>query len=146
MYYHYARQNFPDTVNLRQLIWANGPRPGLLYSPAEDGHFHPDSERDCWKDHRAAEKSQAFEKQMHADAFLGFDFVGYHSYAKRRYYELLHTDIDSFCKNFVKPNLNMTTCSWNEYRNESMFSYNNHETTQSDWWQGCLCLQLMKRI
>lgn len=28
MYFHFARQKFPGTVNLRPLIWANGPKYG----------------------------------------------------------------------------------------------------------------------
>ena len=33
LYFQYARIFFPQTVNLRPLLWANGPRPGLLYWP-----------------------------------------------------------------------------------------------------------------
>ncbi len=32
---------------------------------------------------------EAFEKQLEADRFQGYDYVGYHAYAKRRYYELV---------------------------------------------------------
>ena len=31
----------------------------------------------------------AFEKQMAADRLQGYDFVGYHGYAKRRYFEMV---------------------------------------------------------
>lgn len=146
MYFHYARQKFPDTLNIRQLKWANGPKMGMLYTPPQDGHFHADSNRDVWTDHRAKEKKEAFEKQRHADSMLGFDFIGYHSYAKRRYYELVHTDIDSFCSSSRKPNINMTTCSWTNYQNENHFSYKDHETNQTAWWSNCLCWNLLHRV
>jgi hypothetical protein len=32
---------------------------------------------------------EALEKQIEADRFQGYDYVGYHAYAKRRYYELV---------------------------------------------------------
>jgi len=34
LYFQYARIFFPQTLNLRPLLWANGPRPGLLFWPA----------------------------------------------------------------------------------------------------------------
>ena len=30
-----------------------------------------------------------FEKQRYADEAVGFDFIAYHGYARRRYYELI---------------------------------------------------------
>ena len=32
---------------------------------------------------------EAFDKQMEADRAQGYDFVGYHAYAKRRYFEMV---------------------------------------------------------
>ena len=33
LYFQYARLFFPSTIIMRPLLWANGPRPGLLYWP-----------------------------------------------------------------------------------------------------------------
>lgn len=32
---------------------------------------------------------EALEKQMRSDAAQGYDYVAYHNYAKRRYYEIV---------------------------------------------------------
>lgn len=32
---------------------------------------------------------EAFERQMHADRLQGYHYIGYHAYAKRRYYEMV---------------------------------------------------------
>ena len=149
MYFHYARQKFPETVNLRQLLWANGPKYGMLYTPNRGKSLHPDSNRDCWIDHTGTEKEEAFKKQLYADEHIGFDFVGYHSYAKRRYYELVHTDIDEFCKGGARPRAALTSCSWKGYnnsKNEGNFSYYNQTTNQTTWWAGCLCWNLLNRV
>ena len=150
MYFHYARQKFPETVNLRQLLWANGPKYGMLYSPSKGNSLHADSNRDCWTDHRETDKADAFQKQLYADAHVGFDFVGYHSYAKRRYYELVHTDIDEFCKGGARPVAAFTSCSWKGYNNNSIddekFVYHQHETNKTAWWRGCLCWNLLNRV
>jgi hypothetical protein len=39
LYFQYARVFFPDTVSLRPLLWANGPKPGLLFWPDEKSHM-----------------------------------------------------------------------------------------------------------
>ncbi len=38
---------------------------------------------------------EAFEKQIHADFMQGYDYVGYHAYAKRRYYEMVQRKLDN---------------------------------------------------
>ena len=149
MYFHYARQKFPETVNLRQLLWANGPKYGMLYTPNRGKSLHPDSNRDCWTDHTESEKEEAFEKQLYADEHVGFDFVGYHSYAKRRYYELVHTDIDEFCHGRAPPLAILTSCSWNGYNHSQHldeFSYFSQTTNKTVWWTGCLCWNLLNRV
>ncbi len=40
---------------------------------------------------------EAFDKQIDADRFQGYDYVGYHAYAKRRYYELVQRKSFLFC-------------------------------------------------
>jgi hypothetical protein len=32
---------------------------------------------------------EAFGRQMRADSLQGYDYIGYHAYAKRRYFELV---------------------------------------------------------
>ncbi len=57
LYFNYARQKFPETINFRPLLWANGPMPGLLYWPAaiEEGKYQPDKNRNNWLNHRQSE-------------------------------------------------------------------------------------------
>ena len=31
MYFHFASQNYPETAAIRQLIWTNGPKPGIQF-------------------------------------------------------------------------------------------------------------------
>lgn len=33
LYFHFASQKYPHTMNIRHLLWANGPKPGMLYTP-----------------------------------------------------------------------------------------------------------------
>jgi hypothetical protein len=35
---------------------------------------------------------KAFERQLTSDRAQGYDYVGYHSYAKRRYYEMVQRE------------------------------------------------------
>ena len=37
LYFHYARRKFPESVNVRQLYWANGPGPRSVVECASDG-------------------------------------------------------------------------------------------------------------
>jgi hypothetical protein len=57
LYFNYARQKFPETINFRPLLWANGPMPGLLYWPGTitEGKFEPDKSRNNWLNHRQNE-------------------------------------------------------------------------------------------
>lgn len=54
LYFNYARNKYPQTLNFRPLLWANGPMPGLLYWPAEesDGKLVPDRHKHVWLGHR----------------------------------------------------------------------------------------------
>ena len=99
----------------------------MLYNPPSDGKLHPDSFRDIWLDHKVNESNHAiinlqlllyviivliiiiyeskeedaFVKQIHADASQGYDFIAYHNYGKRRYYELVHSKQDTLTKNLL---------------------------------------------
>eukprot|EP01041_Mallomonas_annulata_P012505 gene12505-26344_t len=55
IYLHYARQKFPDTVTLRPLAWANGPRPGMLYWPSQPGVSFNHGDRNSWTGFRHAQ-------------------------------------------------------------------------------------------
>lgn len=58
MYLNYARQKFPETVNIRPLLWANGPMPGLLFWPNQiDKGIVSDGPKHNYKNHRQAESN-----------------------------------------------------------------------------------------
>ena len=67
-------------------MWANGPRPGLVYSPPKGSTDLSDYEKKNYLSLESAEGS--LEKQSFIDRWKGYDYVGYHSYARRRYFEL----------------------------------------------------------
>ena len=66
---------------------------------------------------------------MEADALQGFDYVGYHNYAKRRYFELVGHDIDEMCKGTALPD--NSTCSWN--------GLDQKKRKKQDWFKNCAC-------
>lgn len=74
LYFHFARQKYPTSVSLRQLYWANGPGPRSVVEC---------SFVDRWPEGviRAAKHPTDASVVDHA---AGYDFVAYHSYAKRR--------------------------------------------------------------
>lgn len=143
LYFNYARTKFPQTVELRPLLWANGPRPGLLYwvDPSDEPVvplLSADTAKYKWKSYKKSEELKVFHQQMEADRIAGFDYIGYHTYAKRRYYELHKGDLEHLCKGVAKP-FN-TTCS---YRGLSMEELRPDRTPQN-WFAGCGCF--MARI
>ncbi|KAJ8600981.1 hypothetical protein CTAYLR_006325 [Chrysophaeum taylorii] len=74
LYFHFAGHKFPDSILVRQLYWANGPGPRSVVEC---------SSIDRWPDAKirpAKHDADAIE----VDARAGYDFVAYHSYAKRR--------------------------------------------------------------
>lgn len=75
LYFHFARMRFPDSVKLRQLYWANGPGPRSVVECATEGDRWPDA-----KIRRAEDDDDA----LRVDTAAGYDYVAYHSYAKRR--------------------------------------------------------------
>ena len=138
MYFSYARTKFPETVKLRPLLWANGPMPGTIYWPDPNDPIpilSSDSPKHKWLPNRHSkdEELQILERQMAADAIAGFDFIGYHGYAKRRYFELPRTDIETLCGDSKAP-FN-TTCS---YRGLDTLELRPDRTPQ-DWFVDCGC-------
>lgn len=87
LYINYAMKFWPDTVKLRHLTFANGPRPGLVTNGGDES-----SMRGTW-----IVEAHGFEKQMAIDKKTGYDYVGYHSYAKRRYYDTPQKSILPYC-------------------------------------------------
>ena len=67
LYFNYALDYHPDTIKLRHLTFANGPRPGMVYTKGDEGHMLGP----VWQPGR-------LEKQMALDQRAGFDYVGYH--------------------------------------------------------------------
>ena len=142
MYFHYARQKWASTVQLRPLLWANGPNMVYQFWPSDTtkDKVPPVCIRKThWKFNRHAKES--FEWQVKADTLSGYDFVGYHSYAHRRYFELRWQDVNasSACSKLqpdtVKPwELSVgsaTSCSWKDY--------NSGVTTEESWFENCAC-------
>ncbi len=56
LYFNYARSKHPETVNIRPLLWANGPAPGLQYWPSvEENKIFADRHKQAWLGHRQSE-------------------------------------------------------------------------------------------
>lgn len=90
LYFNFAISKFPDTVNFRPLLWANGPLPGYVFHPdLKKKLLHADRHKDVWLFYRNPWQMEAFERQIEGDRLSGYHYIGYHSYAKRRYYELV---------------------------------------------------------
>jgi hypothetical protein len=144
IYFHYAKQLWPFTQKLRPLMFANGPSPNKLYWPTDaitDGSIPADSWRRSphWQKATGNQaKTHTFPAQMKADQYSGYDFVAYHKYADRRYYELRNGDVDNgrACKHLPMHHTPQeyypgTTCSWKGFDEEK------HNETL--WFRDCLC-------
>lgn len=154
MYFNYAKTKFPQTIQYRPLLWTNGPAPGHLFWPPEDEPFtnpqtiHGDSYRNNWMGHRQADVMEVLDKQILADAAAGFAFVGYHSYARRRYFELHGVDIEALCgktgdppspsfdRDQASPTTHNSTCSYKGMERENAAGANH---TVESWFAGCGC-------
>lgn len=141
IYFHYARQIFPKTMTIRSLIWANGPKPGLLYWPMTPILKSDHGDKNSWVNAKQATGlgistlREALDWQIAMDENLGFDFIGYHSYAKRRYYEIPIVDISTKCYDYNASSSDInSTCSWKNY----------HHNSTNRWWKGCLCRALLQ--
>lgn len=56
LYFNYARIKFPETVQIRPLMWANGPAPGLQFWPPVDTEgLKSDGPKSHWVGHRQNE-------------------------------------------------------------------------------------------
>jgi hypothetical protein len=103
---------------------------------------------------------KAFEKQISADHAQGYDYVGYHSYARRRYYEMVQRKkiflFVFFCNSFHflyfvfvflffssadflqlcghDPIPFNTTCSWKGFDERV-----DQKRTYESWFQDCGC-------
>ena len=73
LYFHFARTHFPESVNVRQLYWGNGPGPRTVVECGVDA-WPSDTQRGQRRDGEAAA----------VDFAAGYDYIAYHSYAKRR--------------------------------------------------------------
>mmetsp|Transcript_34893 Transcript_34893/g.33184 ORF Transcript_34893/g.33184 Transcript_34893/m.33184 type:complete len:394 (-) Transcript_34893:435-1616(-) len=146
LYFNYARVKHPGTVSLRPLLWTNGPAPGMLFYPNPANILRSDGSKSVYMRHRQREVPEAFDKQMEADRLQGYDYIGYHSYAKRRYNELVGPDSDALCKGVAPPH--NSTCSWRglEELQELSKTHKLNSTivypavrNASDWFKGCAC-------
>lgn len=94
---------------------------------------------------------KAFERQIASDELQGYHYVGYHSYAKRRYYEMVQrkchfscallnginsrlsiADFEALCLGVPKP-VN-TTCSWRGFDERE-----DKKRSEADWFKNCAC-------
>ena len=73
-YFHYARRGTPKSVAVRQLYWANGPGPKTIVECAPEDGWPVGVQRGTRSDGDV----------LRVDADAGYDYVAYHSYAKRR--------------------------------------------------------------
>ena len=145
LYFHFAKKYWRQTVNQKQLLWANGPAIYYQYWPkTTDNSIPADSWRRSshWKFDR--NPANTFPKQCEADALEGYDFVAYHSYASRRYFEIMNSDVDDSpaCTNLPmlhtpQEYYHNTTCSWKNFNEEI------HD--KSKWFENCLCYMFRYR-
>lgn len=93
LYFNFALSRFRETIAFRPLLWANGPLPGYLFWPdwkrVPSQPLHSDKHKPNWLFYKNPWLMEAFERQILGDELSGYHYVGYHSYAKRRYYEMV---------------------------------------------------------
>jgi hypothetical protein len=159
MYFHFAAQKWPQTFTTRPLLWANGPANNRLYWPQPDdkGNLHTDSHvlrygsTSSYRAVRGWDVPKVLPQILEADKLMGYDFVGYHSYANRRYYEMDSNDVNSnsVCDDPIKGRLNENstrTCSWKGFKHFEIDPNMSREELllvkqkrKEDWFKGCLC-------
>lgn len=151
LYFNYARIKYPESVTLRPLLWTNGPSPGMLFDPKPTNKIHSDNGKSTWAGCKIYQIVENFEKQTIADRYQGYDFIGYHAYAKRRYNELVGEDSDILCKDVSQPY--NTTCSWRGLEELNVLREQNSKNSisndylgvarnESDWFRGCGCYMI----
>jgi hypothetical protein len=173
IYFHYARMVWPETMRRRPLLWANGPSVGRRFWPKNDSFYN--NPKKSWKiPVDSVMNSPAWlvlvrdgvknehPMQQKADAISGYDFVGYHSYAKRRYYEMhVHETEKLACSHLpqgIFPEKNTigwpeknTTCSWSGFeKSNKTLAYNKFSDTDDEraklWFRDCICYQFRHRM
>ena len=149
LYFNFAKARYPNTVAHRPLLWANGPAPGLLFWPpaepvpaANPARVHWDGMGNKWKGYRHAETMKVLAMQIAADSSSGFDYIGYHSYAKRRFFQLHAVDVAALCGIDKAP---LGGLAATPARINSTCSYRGLEEPErrnvevSEWFKGCGC-------
>jgi hypothetical protein len=146
LYFHYARIKYPETVTLRPLMWTNGPAPGLLYWPKLSDGLTSDGRKHHWLHHRQRQAGLILDHQILSDRLQGYDYVGYHAYAKRRYSELVGEDLETLCRNVTEPR--NSTCSWRGHEEleishlrmpASEQGLEHRPRSAEDYFKGCAC-------
>jgi hypothetical protein len=64
LYFQFTRKKYPDTISLRPLLWANGPKPGLLYWPNEKTTMKSNFNWQFWK-----QKKNLIIKELQKDFY-----------------------------------------------------------------------------
>jgi hypothetical protein len=90
IYLNFALRFFPETVKFRPLYYTNGPKPNLLYVGCQGIGVEYGNEL-CFR-----QTPLSLKKQIFVDYLMGFDFVAYHWYARRRYSELRSSNISTW--------------------------------------------------
>ena len=147
MYFHWARQKWPETIRLRPLLFANGPSPNRIYWPkTEDGSIPADSWRRSphWQMVHGNNRHEFAATQIRADALSGYDFNAYHPYASRRYFEMMNQDVDNSAACAHLPMMhtpqeyyNDTSCSWKGF---------SEKDDEKLWFRDCLCYMFRYRV
>lgn len=55
LYFNFAMRQYPESIELRMLLWANGPAPGLLFWPEKVEALVSDGYKSSWLNHRQNE-------------------------------------------------------------------------------------------
>jgi len=78
----------------------------------------------CCSELNVSTFEEAFDLQILLDQRLGFDFIGYHGYAKRRYYELMQCTWIIFCSSFDSYCITIFFWSWEFSTQVAFFTFN----------------------
>lgn len=84
LYFNYARNKFPSSVELRPLLWANGPSPGMMYVPSS-GVLESDGPKRNWRSFRIAESK--IKSLVFSLAILAYPMI-------TCYYTIMLYDVD----------------------------------------------------
>ncbi|NDC43294.1 MAG: hypothetical protein EBZ77_17390, partial [Chitinophagia bacterium] len=103
----------------------------------EDG-LASDGPKSVWTGYRREHAQEAFELQIAADKLQGYAYVGYHAYAKRRYFELWDEDIDATCIGSADPAARNSTCAYNGHRAATK-ERGDAAGSLADYLRGCAC-------